>query len=656
MAADDDFEPRLGRMRSGGGKKARRYLGRVLAAANLAGVGMRRSTGSRTFSGARIGRGAGAGRLLASRLAGSRRVIVKASIVKMAGKGASGAMAHLRYLQRDGTARDGEPGALYDRNGDAIDARDFHDRCVGDRHQFRFIVSPEDGDQFDDLKPLTHRLMQRVEEDLGTRLDWVAVDHFNTGHPHIHIVVRGVDDRGKDLVIARDYLTRGIRERAAELVELDLGPPTEREISGRLRRETGQERLTSIDRALLREAGPNSEVSIADRSPIEQSLRAERLQKLTRLGLAEPLSAGRFRLAEGLEVTLRRMGERGDIIRTMQREFAERGIDRATTDQAIFDAERAGSGSLVGRLMARGLADEAADRHYAIVDATDGRAYYVDLGRGADTEVVPVGAIVAVTQRAAGVREADRTIAAVAVANRGHYDPDAHLAHDPAASDAFAEAHVRRLEAARRGGVGVERAMSGRWKIPADYVEQVERWERSRVRAHPVSVDILSVKPLEQLVSADAATWLDRDAATGNPVVVRSAGFGGEVEDARARRGQWLVAQDLASEEDGALRYRRNAIQLLQQRDLEHVGSRLAQLRNQPFSLVEQGERIEGVMRQRIDLTSGRFALVERSRDFVLVPWRPTLDQAIGKPVSGIMREQGASWTIGRGRSGPAIS
>lgn len=656
MADDDDFEPRLGRMRSGGGKRARRYLGRVLAAANLAGVGARRAGRATAFSGGRIGRGAGIGRLLASRPGGSRRVIVKTSIVKMAGKGASGALAHLRYLQRDGTTREGDAGALYDRDGDAADARIFHERCTGDRHQFRFIVSPEDGAQFDDLKPLTQRLMQRVEEDLGTRLEWVAVDHYNTGHPHTHIVVRGVDDAGRDLVIARDYLTRGLRERAAELVELDLGPPTHHEIADRLRRETGHERLTSIDRALLRDAVANRDVSLASGGSVEQSLRAARLQKLSRLGLAEPLGAGRFRLAAGLEETLRRMGERGDIIRTMQRAFGDGGIDRAVADRIVFDADQAAGTSLVGRMLARGLADEAADRHYAIVDAADGRAYYVDLGQGADTETIPASAIVAVTPRATGPREADRTIAAVAAARRGQYDADLHLAHDPNATEAFAEAHVRRLEAARRGGVRVERAPSGRWTIPADYIEQVGRWERARQRAHPVSVEILSSQPLEALVEANAATWLDRDALADHPVVARDAGFGTEIAHARDRRRQWLATQGLASIEQGELRYRRNALAVLQERDVQREGTRLARLRGQPYASVAAGERIDGICRQRIDLLSGRFALVERSHDFLLVPWRPALERAVGKPVSGIVREAGISWTIGRGRSGPAIS
>src|SRR3546814_17146226 len=66
--------------------------------------------------------------------------------------------------------------------------------------------------------------------DLGTNLDWVAVDHHNTGHPHTHIIVRGKDERGKDLIIARDYISRGLRERACELVDLDFGPRTDTSI------------------------------------------------------------------------------------------------------------------------------------------------------------------------------------------------------------------------------------------------------------------------------------------------------------------------------------------------------------------------------------------------------------------------------------------
>ncbi|QNA83774.1 relaxase/mobilization nuclease and DUF3363 domain-containing protein [Sphingomonas sp. So64.6b] len=660
MADENDFEPRLGRMRSAGGKRARKYLGRVLAAANLARGGAA-VFGSRSkgFTGSWIGRGAGVGRALAGRGSraayGARRVIIKASIVKLAGKGAGAAVAHLRYLQRDGTTRTGEPGQLYGRDDDAVDGKAFHERGSGDRHQFRFIVSAEDGAEYEDLKPLTRRLMARVEEDLGTKLDWVAVDHFNTGHPHTHIAVRGKDHLGADLVIARDYLTTGMRERACELVDLDLGPRSAREIETGLRAEVEQERLTSLDRALLRDAGIDHVVATAQGDAFSQALRAGRLAKLRQLGLAEPIGGMRWRLAEGLGDTLRRMGERGDIIRTMQREFTRRGVERAQADQVIYDPSSPEARPLVGRVVGRGLADEHADRHYLIIDGIDGRSHYVAIGKGAGLDIVPEGAVVRIDPLQAAVREADRTIAAVAAANGGHYDIDAHLRHDPSATEAFAETHVRRLEAMRRLSGNVTREPSGQWIIAGDHLERAGAHETKLLRDRPVSVEILSPQPLSKLVEADAATWLDRSLVSAEPLPLREAAFGAEVRDAQDRRRQWLIAQGLAEESQGATRYRPDLLATLQRRELLRVAGQLSEELDLPFAETRNGARIEGIVRRRIDLVSGRFALIEKSREFTLVPWRTVLEGQIGKPVSGILRGDVVNWSTGRGRQGPQI-
>ena len=662
MADDDSFEPRLGRQRQQGGKRARRYLGRVLAAANLArGSAAAPGLARGAFSGTRIGRGAGVGRMLASRgghaASNRRRVVIKASIVKLAGKGVSAAAAHLRYLQRDGTTREGERGTLYGRDADTIDGKAFGERGAGDRHQFRFIVSPEDGDQYDDLKPLTRRLMGRLEEDLGTKLDWVAVDHFNTGHPHTHIVVRGKDDRGADLVIARDYMTTGIRERAAELVDLDLGPRTHREIAQTLRAEVEQERLTSIDRDLLKQADAERIVATNGRDAFDQTLRAGRLAKLSRLGLAEPLGAGRFRLAPDLANTLRALGERGDIIRTMQREFSRTATGRAPADQAIYDPAAPDARPLVGRVLARGLADEHADRHFLIVDGVDGRSHYVAIGQGTETDMsLPQGAIVRIEATRPAVREVDRTIAAVAAANGGRYDVDAHLRHDPTATQAFAETHVRRLEAMRRISGIVEREPSGRWIIASDHLTRVTAHETAKLRDHPVAITMLSAQPLDRLVDADAATWIDRELVSGAPVPIRDAGFGHDLRDAHARRRQWLVAQGFADEAGGATTFPNGMIAGLRRRELLRIAGQLADELKMPFREAAEGALIEGVYRRSVDLVSGRFALVERSRDFTLVPWRPALERHVGKSVSGMMRGDSISWSIGRGRNGPNIS
>ena len=154
MARDDDFEPKLGKIRSPAGRPERRYLQDVLKAAARAGG---RSLKSRSgFHGNRIGRGSGVGRVLAKRdryaAFRSRRVIVKTRIVKLQGRTLAAARLHLRYIQRDGVTREGEPGELYSAKQDRADGKAFLERCEGDRHQFRFIVSADDGAEYDDLK------------------------------------------------------------------------------------------------------------------------------------------------------------------------------------------------------------------------------------------------------------------------------------------------------------------------------------------------------------------------------------------------------------------------------------------------------------------------------------------------------------------------
>jgi hypothetical protein len=161
--SDDEFKPRIGRIRVRGtsGKRAKKFLGRVVAATARAGASTRVRT--RRFDGSRIGRGASIGRVVRSgdRHAGSRtrRVVIKARLVKLGTKGVSASRAHLRYIQRDSATPDGAPGGLYSADREVADGAAFVERGNGDRHQFRFIVSAEDGDQYPDLKPFVRRLI-----------------------------------------------------------------------------------------------------------------------------------------------------------------------------------------------------------------------------------------------------------------------------------------------------------------------------------------------------------------------------------------------------------------------------------------------------------------------------------------------------------------
>lgn len=485
MPIDDDFTPRLGRIRDRGQAGGQRLSKRLRKAATRLG---RKGKTSR-YSGRSLGRGSATARQLEfqrRRIAAfrMRRVVVKFHISRAGRIAGNGAFrAHLHYIQRDGVERDGKGGELYGREGETLSASEFLERSEGDRHQFRIIVSPEDGVALGDLREHTRALMSQMERDLGTRLDWVAVDHHNTGHAHTHIVVRGKDARGRDLVIAPDYLKSGLRQRASELVTERLGPRRDLEIARARHSEVQRDRLTAIDRAMLRDveggalAISGTASSEADR--FDHSLRLQRLSHLEQLGLATQVENGRWQMKPDWDRTLADMGRRNDVIATLAHRFGQKdGVERL----ASFDPNRGKNGKLVGTVLATFPDDELRDRRSIVVEDFDGRQWLVDLGEAQPGSTPPEGAVVEVGSRRAKERSSDRVIADIAESTGGLYSERLHTEADPSSTAAFRQAHVRRLEALRRVGL-VERMQDGSWTIPDDYLEKAAEFEADRAGA-----------------------------------------------------------------------------------------------------------------------------------------------------------------------------
>jgi hypothetical protein len=339
----------------------------------------------------------------------------------------------------------------------------------------------------------------------------------------------------------------------------------------------------------------------------------------------------------------------------MHREMSRANLQRAAAELAVFDPDAVRNRAIVGRVVARGLADELQDRHYLIVDGTDGRTHYVGIGKADAVEPLAAGSIIRVEVKAASARRADRTVAEVAAANGGRYSADLHLRHDPAASQAFAETHVRRLEAIRRATGGVEREVDGSWIIAPDHVDRAVAFERRQLRERPVSIEILSRLPLERQVGADGATWLDRELVASAPEPIRDAGFGRAVREAQQLRRQWLFEQGLGGESNGRFEGKPDMIETLRRRELARVADQLSGELGLAYRAAQNGEKVSGTLRRSIDLASGRFAVIERSKDFTLVPWQPVMEGRQGQAVGGIVRGSGSSWTIGRGRTGPSV-
>ena len=646
---EDRFRPRIGRIKNRVDGSAKRFTSQVLRAAQTNGGGAARPLARRPGRRAERGRGHVAARLVGSRLGPrARRVVVKARLVVHAQAAPGSTAAHLRYIQRDSVTREGEPGQAYSAQRDVADVEAFEGRVECDRHEFRFIISPEDAAEIDDLKGYTRDLMARMEADLGSKLDWVAVDHWDTDNPHIHVVLRGVDETGRDLVIARDYISHGLRGRASELATDVLGPQTELEMRERMTREVGQERWTGLDRQLADRARDGvielRDVSTGADGGFRRHLLVGRLQELERLGLAEAEGPMRWAVSPSAEPTLRAMGERGDIIHTMQRALS--GSERPL---AIFDAEAASS-AVVGRIAAKGLADELQDRGYLVIDGVDGRAHYVTLTPGADLSAFPRGGIVEVRGSAREPRPADRTIAAQ-VGRDGLYRVDRHLSvvrrdagrgDDP---DTFVGAHVRRLEALRRAGV-VERIEEGVWRVPADYLDRAAAHEAGQLGG--AWVELRSHLPIARQVRTIGATWLDRTLIEGNSPA--PTGFGAEARSALEQRGAFLVDEGLATRRAQRLILARDLLATLRGREVAQVGRNLAAETGLDHRPVVNGGKVGGVYRRSMMLASGRFAMLDDGVGFSLVPWKPVLEQRLGQSVSGVMRGGSVSWNLSRQR------
>lgn len=619
------------------------FINRVLRQASKAGSRTRKGGGR---PGARLGRGHVAGRFAGQSLApNARRVTIKTRLVNLSKAGARSTITHLRYIEREGVGRDGEQGRAYSTLSDDADLAEFEQRGRKDRHQFRFIVSPEDAAELEDLHRYTRDLMQRMEQDLGTQLDWVAVDHWNTDNPHTHIVLRGRDDQGKDLIISRDYIADGMRRRACELATDWLGPRTELEIQRSLQREVEQERWTGLDRTLKREAedGQLDTTRLAEpRLQRQRLLLIGRLQRLQRMGLATERQPGGWMIHPEAERTLRAMGERGDIIRTMQRAMSgqQRELD-------VFEPGEDAS-PIIGRVAAKGLADELHDRGYLVLDGLDGKAHYVALPAKAELAQYPIGAVVEV--RGIGkVRTVDRDIATLA--EEGLYRMDPHQlqrtsiapGRDP---EAVVTSHRRRLEALRRAGI-VDRLSEDVWRVPADLPEQARQYDRQR--SGGIDVTLKSHLPIERQARAIGATWLDQQLISGGRDM-GSQSFGAEVNDALQRRADFLVEEGLAEKRGRRVVLARNLLATLRGRELTRAAQGITAETGLEYRSVTDGERVSGVYRRSLMLSSGRFAMLDDGMGFSLVPWKPVIEQRLGQSLSAEVRGKGVNWEVGRQR------
>ena len=455
----------------------------------------------------------------------ARRVIIKAHYTRMTASGAKAAALHLRYIERDGVEKDGSKGVLYSEDGPArVEA--FEQPRRGEEHQFRLIVSPEDGDELD-LTSYVRRLMASMQRDLGQRLEWGAVNHHDTDHPHAHIVIRGVDRDGCEVRLDRGYISHGLRRRAQELATEELGPRNELEIRRSHAREVTLDRFTSLDRELDRRAKDSHVSARSALRPggVDESMLLARLRHLEGLGFAERTGPTAWSLTPDWQNQLRELATRGDILKQIHRAVSGDPTSyRVVRAGEALETEDASASGITGRVASKGLSDELKGGFYAVVDTPSGKAYHVAIDRRAAEELQTGDIVSMISKPVPLVQPVDREIAKVAESASGTYVLNSTSAHGT-------HAHAVRLQSLERLGLAKPEGPD-RWKIAANLLQELEH--RGAATRHRLV--LRKQPPLAEQVQRAGPVWLDRIKVETLP----KFGFGADLRHAIRQRRQVL--------------------------------------------------------------------------------------------------------------------
>lgn len=609
------------------------------------------------------GRGSfGAGTFVKSSTMLSQKVVIKARFIKATGPkaAATSIKKHIDYMQREGVGIDGGKPIAYDMENNQKtekELKDFVGKASQDRHHFRFIISPEKAANLPDIREYCRDVVKQMEKDLGTKLEWVAVNHHNTDNPHIHLMVRGARDNGADLVISRDYIGQGMRNRAQEIATSYLGQRTELDIVNGLTSEVYKERFTSLDRDILRQLGEGNkylDVSETPKSPYRKFHRnvvIQRLEVLGKLGLANEQAAGIWEIREDLKPTLQKLGMRNDIIKTMHQ---NKHFDPALKGCIIHQQNEKLPSPIRGIVIAKGVHEELDDRPFVIVQDDKGKAHYFPLKKFSEKPGLEAhkGAIVTIGNKEyEPTRKADVNIEECSQKNSGIYDPSKH--HEAAErrfeemeaqgitvhvdTDKFIEGHIARADALAGRGI-VEKLDNGTYKIPDNLNERIVAAEVNKIeRFRSMEVNNESVVKLPELSKYKGITFLDRELYEKNITPLpSSAGFlEKELLAARQERAKFLTEKGYGTiQQDGSFKYRYGAIEELAEQ--EKITILANQLRTLPASSPEAEikGRIVGTVAKIETTPTGRYAIIhdDINQKYTVVPSSFQLEKLAGTP------------------------
>ena len=516
-----DFEPRLPRSIR---VKGSGILGKLKRELHSQRSGLRGKKGRRT-PGAR-------GKSRGPRVF-TQRVIVKARVVKGTGKKSVARLrAHLRYLNRSGTGLGVERPEFFNKDS-VLERGELSKRAAewaNDPHHFRFIISPEKGNELE-LKEYVKHVVQTIEDDVKTKLEWYGTCHYNTDNPHAHIVIRGVDENGKPLLLSRDYLSHGIRHVAEQEATVRLGSKNVGEFQRGIEKSLTELRFTFIDRELKRQQDDSIE-QVFRLSPLRGDSREwekiGRNQKITRLsflqskGLAREIDVGTWKLHGDLENTLKELHFRSQILKKISPLLE--GLEAGKQELVIHRESAPLPAKFRGIVLAKDLSDEMTEKSFLLLSGDDGRTHYLPLGKFSEPAGFGCkpGQIVLVEPAKTRSQKAEEVMIKFQAGQGGVFDIKAferwveegvengtwRLSENITLSE-YLEFFQTRCQSLTRDGY-ISDLGGGRWEFPKDLAEKVEAASDINQKKLKTRVTTESFTSLQEQIESPIATWLDK--------------------------------------------------------------------------------------------------------------------------------------------------
>ena len=307
----------------------------------------------------------------------NQKSIAKVSYMKNSYQGQWG--VHGRYLARQGAQLEDQPGLGFDSSNEDLNIsktlRTWQED--GDPRLWKIIISPEMAHKLD-LKEHVRAVMGRVEKDLGTKLEWVAIDHYNTDNPHAHIVLRGVDQDGEELRINKEYFTQGFRQRSIQEATQKLGLRLERDILLNRDQAIRAMHITEIDREITRKLTKDNFINLTlpqSDFMYKQELQLKgRLMFFEEIGLAKKFNAASWHVDPNFMDYLKFIQTQQDIVKTKNRHSKD--MLNPNLPVIVNKLEKIGD-TIIGMVIGMGLSESPGEPRYMLIEGIDNKIHYV---------------------------------------------------------------------------------------------------------------------------------------------------------------------------------------------------------------------------------------------------------------------------------------